>query len=532
MTNHEDNLFASGTDQPPLSRRDIVEAGFRHKGAMLLCFGTLVVAAILYCFVLTPKYQFETKILVQKERLDPVVSTDQQAPITHDDVTEQDLNSEIELINSDDVLRKVAAAVDLENVKVPGVPNPIGLLVGLFTHDTPAEKTAKAVIKLQKDLDIEEVKKSNIITITYDKRDIHLGTRVLRALDAAYLEKHYQVHRPSGQYQFFEEKTADYRNNLAGAEDQLRKFSQASGSVNPQLARDIALQSLSTFDASLHQTRAAIADAQNRIDTLKKEEAAIPARMTTSSRRTDNAPLLSQLKDTLLTLELKRNELLSKFQPDYRPVQEVEQEIAKTKAAIAVEDSTPLRDETTDTDPTHQWIENELAKATADLKGLQAQASATEHNVREYQAVTHDLQNKEITAEDLTREVKAAEQNYLLYLKKREESRIADALDKTHILNVSIAEPPTTPALPKHAPALIFLICTFVAAMVSVGLVFLLEFMNSSFRTPREIEAVLNLPVLAAVPQSESNGNGNRRGWDKHGNGWGHDDITEPSVHS
>ncbi len=48
-------------------------------------------------------------------------------------------------------------------------------------------------------------------------------------------------------------------------------------------------------------------------------------------------------------------------------------------------------------DPAHEWIETELAKAKADLKGLEARNTATEENIREYQAVTHDLQNKEIT---------------------------------------------------------------------------------------------------------------------------------------
>ena len=43
------------------------------------------------------------------------------------------------------------------------------------------------------------------------------------------------------------------------------------------------------------------------------------------------------------------------------------------------------------------------------------------------------------------REAKANEDNYLLYLHKREEARIEEALDRTRILNVGMVEQPTDP---------------------------------------------------------------------------------------
>ena len=46
------------------------------------------------------------------------------------------------------------------------------------------------------------------------------------------------------------------------------------------------------------------------------------------------------------------------------------------------------------------------------------------------------------------REAKANEDNYLLYLHKREEARIEEALDRTRILNVGMVEQPTVPIAP------------------------------------------------------------------------------------
>ena len=93
-------------------------------------------------------------------------------------------------------------------------------------------------------------------------------------------------------------------------------------------------------------------------------------RMTTVVRTADNPELLQQLKSTLLNLELKRTELLTKYEPTYRLVQEVDQQIADAKSAISAEESKPIRDETTDQDPDYQWVRAELTKAQADLSGL------------------------------------------------------------------------------------------------------------------------------------------------------------------
>jgi len=46
------------------------------------------------------------------------------------------------------------------------------------------------------------------------------------------------------------------------------------------------------------------------------------------------------------------------------------------------------------------------------------------------------------------RSAKLAEDNCLLYSRKQEEAQIQDALDQRRIVNVSIAEQPTVPALP------------------------------------------------------------------------------------
>ena len=91
---------------------------------------------------------------------------------------------------------------------------------------------------------------------------------------------------------------------------------------------------------------------------------------------------------------------------------------------------------------------------------------------------------------------------------------MADALDEGRILNVAVAESPNVPLVPTNSPFIFGMVGVLLSATVSLGIVFTVEYMDSSFRTPSEVITELNIPVLASVPRhyngnGRSNGNGN-----------------------
>jgi uncharacterized protein involved in exopolysaccharide biosynthesis len=491
-----DQNFTSSTPQRALSftLRDFVAIGFRHQRLLVLCFGGLLLGTLAAVLMIAPNYQAVTKILVKRERVDPVV-TAQKSDETQmkEDISEEELNSEIELIESDDVLRQTVLECGLQKHK--------SKLEYLGFHPSQDEKTSKAIIRLKAALHVELLKKSDIISLTYSSSDPKLAARVLATLSNAYIEKHLAVHRAVGQVQFFAQETDRYHRNLEQAEAQLKSFAGEQGGVAPQLARDITLQKLNDFSATLESTRAELASTEQRIRDLQKQLGSTPDRLTTSVKESDDAPVLEQMKSTLMTLELKRTELLTKYQPGYRLVTEVDKQIADTRASIEAEQSKPVKEETTDQNPTYNWLRTELAKAQADYSALQARAAATATAVSLYQANARNLEEKGLVQQDLLRAAKTNEENYLLYLRKQEEARMAEALDERRILNVAVAEQPNVPLVPTNPWWIFALVGVLLSATVSLGVVFVVEYTDPSFRTPGEVLTELNIPVLASVPQ-------------------------------
>jgi uncharacterized protein involved in exopolysaccharide biosynthesis len=104
---------------------------------------------------------------------------------------------------------------------------------------------------------------------------------------------------------------------------------------------------------------------------------------------------------------------------------------------------------------------------------------------------------KQIEQAALLRDAKTAEDNYLLYLNKREQAHISDAFDKNRILNVSIAQPATIPFRPVNPATMILLLGWIFACLASTGVVLMQEQLNPTLRRPEQIEQYLDVPLLA-----------------------------------
>lgn len=106
------------------------------------------------------------------------------------------------------------------------------------------------------------------------------------------------------------------------------------------------------------------------------------------------------------------------------------------------------------------------------------------------------------------RTAKADEDAYLLYLRKREDARISDALDEQRIMNVAIVEPPVAPALPNHSIVFYMGLALGVSGFFAVGVAFTADYFDSTVRTPGEAQRLLEVPVLAWLPAPHAEATG------------------------
>jgi len=478
-----------------LSVRDFLIPLFRRRRLLIITFFAVLGIVILVGLLSGPSYAARMAILVNRERVDPLVSTEPTTQMIAPDnpVTPEEINSEVELLQSRDVLEQVVTANGLEK------PAGLSFVDLLRPPQTNEDRIARAVKLLAKQLKIENIKNSNLIAITYKSPDPKRSYGVLKSLGDLYVAKHVSVHRPAGSYEFFARETQKYHNELEAAEDKLRKFGKDNSVAAPDEQRTDLANQVAEAIGQQHTTEQAIAADEEKIKIDRRELSETLPRSTTVQASTTNDKLIGDLNSALVTAQAKRTQLAMKYDSRYPLVQEADREIAQYEAAIAKAEEKRYVSEITDRDPTYELLREDVARTESDLAAQRAAFVATKHSVDSMRGEMVHLDQLSLKQQDLQRDAKADESNYLLYLGKREQERTSNALDVTRIANVAIAVPPAIPVLPVLSWPSLVLIGLGSAIVLSIGAAYTVDYFDSSFHTPAQVIDILGIPVVLTV---------------------------------
>ena len=166
------------------SLRDLVGIVFRRRRVIVLSFVGLLAGALVAIKFLPPTYEAQMKILVERERVDPVVSTNANNSETDHGLTENEVTSEVELFQSRDSLQKAVEDCKLDQ------PDPHSFLASLKSHvrkafgiSTDKEGAMfRAILQMENDLHVSPMNNSNLIKITYDSHSPQIAVQVLKEL--------------------------------------------------------------------------------------------------------------------------------------------------------------------------------------------------------------------------------------------------------------------------------------------------------------------------------------------------------------
>src|SRR5208282_4555325 len=151
----EEDRGGGAKESPAPTARELAMVLFRHRKLFLVVSGLVFVLAVVYAFA-GATYRAQVRVLVRRGRADPPVTAQQNAPpdFSRVEVTEEELNSEVELIKDNDVLRRVVEANDLAAHD---------WLRFLRPHEAEAARVERAAKKLAGRLNVESLKKTNLI---------------------------------------------------------------------------------------------------------------------------------------------------------------------------------------------------------------------------------------------------------------------------------------------------------------------------------------------------------------------------------
>jgi uncharacterized protein involved in exopolysaccharide biosynthesis len=474
---------------PHLSVRTAIETCIRRKRLLLAVFLLCMAATVAAIYLLPPRYQATMSILVQNARETPLVSSepDKVVQITPS-VTEEQVNSEMELLHSRDLLTQVIDKMQGSSMQGSGRMNP--------------EQKEKALRALSRALVVSVVRNSNVLTVSYTDSSPDKAQGVLHLVADAYLAKHLTLSHPSGTFGFFKAQADQAHKLLTDAQEQLSGLKAREGLTSLDDEKAALFKQINLDDADLTQLQGMIQENAGLAGAAHAEMSSISPRIPTQVRTVPNQYSVEQLNTMLAQLTNQRIGLLAKFNPGDRLVKEVDDEIANVRKNLAAVEGTAEQEKTTDVNPVSQELEQTWAKSRVSLKGLEAHESVLAAEKTQLQNQLSALEKQTADYDALQSQVTEDQRNYDLYAEKRDQAQVDEAMDRERFLNVAIADPPSASMVAiQPRPKLYLALGLMTAFLLSISSSLLAEMSRDTFYTPAELEKALGLPTLATVPR-------------------------------
>jgi polysaccharide biosynthesis transport protein len=453
-----------------VSIRDVLYVFFKNEYIILVTLLTAVVAATIYCFLASPIYRAETKILVRlgKAQTSGMEQYREAYNLLFQERT-QNIHNEMELIRGQYLTQKVLAKLkdNFANASAK--------------HHVDVNK--KSALKFLEALRVQFLEESDMIRVTFDWEDAEFAALVANSYAEEYLDHHTKVHESKRSYKFYTEQIDSYEKKLNEAEDALQTFLNTTGIANIALQKDVLLRNVA--DAEIRYQEAAVEHGQVLTKFRKIKEMITQGGWVETpdigSKGIDKQAYLRTLDESYFRLMAERIRLLQYFTPKADEVQSVDRQLSN------------LRSQKNESLLNIAAID--LASAELRKNVMRQELSAKRKELQKINAHTAELR-------ELERRRDIIEANYLLYKKKGEDLRIADDLDKRRMTSVTIATPaipPLSPAYPRKA--LVIVLSAVIGLFLSFCFCAVREFFNHTFKDDDSVFTMLGTPLLVSVPQ-------------------------------
>jgi len=486
-----------------------------------------MIGATLAVLLLPETYRSEAKLMIRIGResvtLDPTATTGQV--ISVGSVRDSEINSEIEILKNRELTKKVVDAVGAELIlnkssggysrgnltpleeklqefkklvqKKKRDINKFLIEMGLLK---PLGDEEEAIIEFTDHFAVERQKDSSILILSYQAPDAQVSRKILSTLIDFFLEKHIVAHRSMGSYEFFGKQSDQIRSQVADVEEELRKLKRKSGVASLEDQRRIVMTRIGSLQQESEATQSSLAISQARVQQLKGNLAGMSPTLVTQETRGTNNQAADLMRARLYELQLREQELLSKYTPTSMPVKEVRRQIEEANALLAKEEPTRTQ-VTTGINTAYQELNLDLIKENANLSSLEAKAKVITNHLNAARAELNELNNTEVKMGNFQRELSLLDAKYRKYTENLEQARIDQALMNNKISNVSVVQSATVSPVPIKPPKLLFFaLGLFLGIFGGIALGFLSEYQDHSLKKPQDVEEKLSLPVLASVP--------------------------------
>ena len=490
------NLFDNQAGQPE-SQLDIgyyVNLVLRRRWFVIIPFFLALIAGIYLAVALPKKYQAETLILIEPQRVpDNYVQA----------IVSSDLESRIATIK-EMILSRTNLLKVIDNFNI-------------FTGPKYADMFLDEKIEIMRkrttvDIVSDRGRTANAFKIAFEGEEPRNVMQVVNAMATLVIDQNLKVResQATGTVEFLENELVKMRRRLEGVEAALKDFRETHmGELPDQLASNLMV--LERLQQQLSDKQKSLRDEKNRLGSLEnqiqfaREQAAMT--VTPPARPENKEPTtLEGLKQQLADYKLR----YTPQHPDVirlqRKIEELEKE-SPPLSATSGDDGSSRPAGGVGLRATGRGVAADLItqrnSAAREIVAIRQELAALLDQVAVYQRRVEDTPKLEQELLSLKRDYDNTQKTYDSLLARKQEAEVAANMEhqqkgeQFRILDPArLPDKPQSPDMRK-----LFLICVMAGLGLGGGLIFLLEFLDKSVKKLESVPKKLGIPLLVAVPK-------------------------------
>jgi len=466
---------------------DIIEIISRRRWWIIIPFCLTMIAGICLSFMLPKYYKAETLILIQPQKLpdnyvQSVVTTDVDAR----------LNAFSRQILSRSNLEKIIKDFNLF---------PAPKYRTMFMEDKIKNKKKRISINLIRQQESKNISSAYAFTISFEGKDPEKVMKITNNLASYFIDQNMRFREAEaiGTSNFLEGELDSIRKDLVANEKKQKEYREKyMGELPEQLHSSLGM--LIRLQEQLKAKQTSLLNEKNKLAMFMNQISEGAFLFGQGVTVTSDGRIISDNEQSISLEQAK--EMLSYLETRYT---QKHPDIRRMKKIISdLEQNNKKYDK--DTSGKSQYIppnvKMEVERIKVNINTLTVGISELKSQIRGYEKQINNTPAREQELSSLKRDYDNIKASYKFLLNRKLESEVSVNMEKVQkgekFRVLDFAMLPQKPSFPNMK--ILFLLCLVAGPNIGLGLVFLLEYLNTSFRNPKDIESYLEIPILATVP--------------------------------
>jgi len=456
---------------------DIIEIIFRRRWYIIIPFCLSMVVGICLAFMLPKIYRAETVILIQPQKV--------PASFVKSVVT-SDISSRISTI-SEQILSRSNLEKIIEDFDLFSDPK----FEGMYLEDKISRIRGSIGVHVKR----SGRRQANAFSISVVDQDPMLAMKVANSLATYFLDENLRLREAQsvGTTEFIDNEREVMGERMENVDKSLREFRQKHmGELPEQLESNLRI--LDRLQMNMNERQQRLSNVKDRLVLITSGNSA--------QYGIDDFKTIDQLQQELANLK-------TRYTDRHPDVVRLEKQIAKIQESYekgaeqpdeASSNSVPSKEETSLYAITmRRW---QRQKTEKEIANLEKEIGELEAKIKMYQKRVENTPKRDYELTYLSRDYRNVQKAYGSLLSKKIEAEIASNMEKQQKgEQFRILDPARLPEKPiSPDERRLFLIMIASGLGLGGGLIFLLEYLNTSFRSSDDIESYLGFSVLASLP--------------------------------